>query len=40
VGQYSDEELDSWTSITESKAVLPDAEELKDIKNKLDHLVK
>jgi len=30
----------SWTSITKSKAALPDAEEWKDVKNKLDQLVK
>jgi ferredoxin len=30
----------SWTSITKSKAALPDAEEWKDVKNKLDQLQK
>ena len=30
----------SWTSITKSKAGLPDADEWKDVKNKLDQLVK
>ena len=30
----------SWTSITKSKAALPDADEWKDVKNKLDQLVK
>ena len=29
-----------WTSITKSKAALPEAEEWKDVKNKLDQLVK
>ena len=30
----------SWTSITKSKAALPDAEEWKDVKNKLGELVR
>ena len=30
----------NWTSITKSKAGLPDADEWKDVKNKLDQLVK
>ena len=29
-----------WTSITKSKAALPEAEEWKEVKNKLDQLVK
>jgi ferredoxin len=29
-----------WTSITKSKAALPDADEWKDVKNKIDQLVK
>ena len=30
----------TWTSITKSKGALPDADEWKDVKNKLDQLVK
>jgi ferredoxin len=30
----------SWKSITKSKGSLPDAEEWKDVKNKLDQLVR
>ena len=30
----------SWSSITKSKGALPDADEWKDVKNKLDQLVK
>ena len=29
-----------WTSITKSKGALPDADEWKEVKNKLDQLVK
>ena len=30
----------SWTSITKSKGSLPEAEEWKDVKNKIDHLIR
>ena len=38
--QINTELARSWKSITKSKGSLPEAEEWKDVKNKIDHLIR
>ena len=37
---YAEDDVPGWPSITKSKASLPDADEWKDVKSKLDQLEK